>query len=215
VTPKDVRTALEGHQLVDVPALPGRTNHLESAVLVPLAWEDEVTAVATVRPEAMRAHAGEVCFPGGTPEEGDADLQATALREAHEELGIEGAEVLGRLSSIPLYTSDYRLFPFVARVDATNLVVNEAEVAEVLRFSVPAVLAQERIDALFWKAGKLSGLSPLFRVAGHVMYGATAHVFHELLHVLAPLFETAVPPMETCELTWADLLPASFTPPER
>ena len=36
-------------------------------------------------------------------------MRATALREANEEIGLEGAEVLGELSSIPLYTSDYRL----------------------------------------------------------------------------------------------------------
>jgi 8-oxo-dGTP pyrophosphatase MutT (NUDIX family) len=193
-------------------ALPGRRNHLESGVLLPISWgrAADPTVIATLRAAHLRHHAGEVCFPGGRPETGDQGLEATALREAEEELGIRDAHVLGELSSIPLYTSDFRLFPFVAQTSTESLVINAAEVAEVLHFSIAAVLARDTIDALAWEADGLSVLSPIFRIDGHIMYGATAHVFHELLTVVAPLFGTHMPAMATCELTWADVLPAHF-----
>lgn len=192
-------------------ALPGRTNHLKSGVLLPIQWQDdELTIIATVRAAHLRAHAGEVCFPGGRPEEGDASLEQTALREAREELGIDDAEVLGTLSSIPLYTSDFRLFPFVART-ASSLTINAGEVAEVLRISLRETIARPHIEALAWEADGMSALSPIFRTGDHVMYGATAHVFHELLIVVASVLGVPMPPMQTCELTWADVLPDHFS----
>lgn len=213
MTPEALRAALAEHPRSDMAALPGRTNHLQSGVLVPISWEQasDPIVIATVRADHLRAHAGEVCFPGGRPEAEDDSLEATALREAHEELGIVDAEILGSLSSIPLYTSDYRLFPFAACMRSHDLVINPGEVASVLQFSVREILARPSIEALAWDHDGMSGLSPIFRKDEHVMYGATAHVFHELLCVAAAAIGADMPPMQTCELTWADVLPAHFS----
>ena len=125
------------------PALPGRTNHLEAGVLVPLVWSDQPTILAILRAADLRRHANEVAFPGGKPEPEDSDIVATALREANEELGFDEVDVLGRLSSWPLYTSDYRLEPVVGVVHERQLVADPGEVAEVLRFDVRAWLAHD------------------------------------------------------------------------
>lgn len=199
-----------------MPALPGRTNHLKSGVLLPIAWPrpGEPHVIATVRAAHLRQHAGEVCFPGGRPDPGDADLEATALREAREELGISEAEVLGALSSVPLYTSDYRMFPFVARVPDAPLVINADEVAEVLELSLASVLAQATIEAIPWRHEGQSGLSPIFRAGEHVMFGATAYAMYELLVVSAPLFGRGVPPLAAGDLGWSDVLPREAAPDE-
>ena len=64
----------------------GRT---DAAVLVPLYVQDgELHAVFTKRREDLRRHPGEISFPGGRYDEGEADLVATALREAEEEIGL-------------------------------------------------------------------------------------------------------------------------------
>ena len=68
------------------PALPGRTNHLEAGVLVPLVWSDQPTILAILRAADLRRHANEVAFPGGKPEPEDSDIVATALREAGNRL---------------------------------------------------------------------------------------------------------------------------------
>ena len=121
---------LAAHPRIDVPALPGRRNHLHAGVLVPLRFVDgDLEVVLTERVATLRHHGGEVSFPGGKPDPEDRDLEHTALREAEEEIGLRGARVLGRLSSIPLYTSDFRLEPFVALVPADAVFVRGDQLA--------------------------------------------------------------------------------------
>jgi 8-oxo-dGTP pyrophosphatase MutT (NUDIX family) len=205
-TADEVRAALAVHPRLDVPALPGRKNDRETGVLVPLVWSPEPVCVLTVRAAHLRHHAGEVAFPGGVPDASDADLSATALREAAEELGITGARVLGELSSIPLYTSDYRLRPFVAEVPPGELRPNPDEVAAVLLVPVAEMLARPHVDAIPWDVGGVAGMSPVFQLDGHVLYGATAHSFYELLLVLAPLFGAEPQPLRPTGIRWQDVM---------
>ena len=73
---------------------------MDAAVLVPIMNRPEgATVLMTVRSSDMPSHAGQISFPGGKAEPGDADRIETALREAHEEVNItsEAAEVIGAL----------------------------------------------------------------------------------------------------------------------
>jgi len=211
-SPAAFRTALAAHQCVDMPALPGRRNDRLTGVLLPLVWRPDPVCIATVRARSLSQHAGEVCFPGGRPDAADVDLRATALREAHEELGIHAAEILGELSSIPLYTSEYRLKPFVARIDEQRLRPNPDEVAAVLHFTLAELLARPHVDAIGYQHEGVEGLSPVFASGEHLMFGATAHCFYELLVVAAPLFGCEAPPLEKGRYSWRDVLPAELAP---
>ena len=68
------------------------------------------------RTEDGRAHSGQISFPGGRQEPTDADLHATALREAQEEVGIMSSEVeiLGQLTPLYIPVSNFQVYPFVA-----------------------------------------------------------------------------------------------------
>lgn len=202
MTPEGIRGALAAHHPVEVPALPGRTNHLRGGVLVPLCWEPDPVVILTERSQRLSRHRGEVCFPGGKPEPGDADLCATALREAEEELGITGADVLGRLSSMPVYTSDYRLEPFVAAVDGAGLRPNPDEVADVIRIPLIAAFEAEAIDAIPWSWEGRSHMSPIFDLGGRILFGATAHTYVELLQVLASAFGLNLPRYRAGGWSW-------------
>ena len=113
----------------------GRT---DAAVLVALYLEqDRLGAVLTERRPDLRRHAGEVSFPGGRRDPGDPSLQVTALREAHEEIGLEPAavEVLGALQPTPTIATGYAIYPFVALIEAgQQWTLSPREVAEVLEF---------------------------------------------------------------------------------
>ena len=90
-----------------------------AAVLAPLFERDgELHAVFTKRRSHLRLHAGQISFPGGRPEHGDADLVQTALREAHEEIGLDPATVtlVGALRPTPTVVTDIAIYPVVGLI---------------------------------------------------------------------------------------------------
>ena len=108
-----------------------------AAVLVPLVMRDELTLILTERATHLSTHSGQVAFPGGRTDESDVDATDTALREAHEEIGLprDHVEVLGTL---PIYVTGtaYIITPVVALVKPGFVLdPNPAEVADV--FEVP------------------------------------------------------------------------------
>jgi 8-oxo-dGTP pyrophosphatase MutT (NUDIX family) len=108
-----------------------------AAVLVPLVMRNELTLLLTLRTANLSTHSGQIAFPGGRSDEGDVDAVDTALREAHEEIGLprDHVEVLGTL---PIYVTGtaYIITPVVALVrPGFELRPNPGEVADV--FEVP------------------------------------------------------------------------------
>ena len=115
----------------------GRT---DAGVLVPLYVEDgELHAVFTKRREDLRRHPGEISFPGGRYDEGESDLRATALREAHEEIGLppDAVEIVGALQPTPTIATGYAVYPFVGLIEPGRVwTLSAREVAEVLELSL-------------------------------------------------------------------------------
>lgn len=109
-----------------------------AAVLVPVIDHgDHLTVLFTRRTEHLRAHAGQISFPGGRAEPGDASAEATALRETREEIGLSPAHVhvLGRLDTYVTRTG-FRVIPFVGLLSPPlTLRPDPGEVAEM--FEVP------------------------------------------------------------------------------
>jgi 8-oxo-dGTP pyrophosphatase MutT (NUDIX family) len=108
-----------------------------AAVLVPVVARQTLSVLLTQRTDSLPSHAGQISFPGGKIEPGDADPVATALREAQEEIGLDAAfvEPLGYLDPYRTGTG-FRIFPVVALVRAGfELLLDRREVAEA--FEVP------------------------------------------------------------------------------
>lgn len=204
MTPAEIAAALATYPWREVPALPGRTNHLRAGVCVPLRWEDgALRCVLTLRPRSLGRHGGEVSFPGGRPEGGES-LEETATRECHEEIGLAPREVLGRLSSMPIYTSDWRLEPFVARIEGAPR-GQEGEVEEVLELDVSRLLRDRTVEVVEVVGRGQTFAMPIFRPGEYVMFGATALTFAELLGVLSR--GEALRPVPS-RLRWEDILAA-------
>jgi 8-oxo-dGTP pyrophosphatase MutT (NUDIX family) len=112
----------------------------DAAVLVPLVYAPETSDISillTVRPSSLRSHSGQIAFPGGVVDAEDKDRAATALREAHEEVGIASShiEVIGEMPEYQTGTG-YRVTPVIGVIDALPpLTLSPREVDEV--FQVP------------------------------------------------------------------------------
>jgi 8-oxo-dGTP pyrophosphatase MutT (NUDIX family) len=109
----------------------------QAAVLLGLVMRDELTVLLTQRPAHMSTHAGQIAFAGGKCDEGDADVAATALREAHEEVGLDARHVQV-LGTLPEYVtgSAFYVTPVVALISPTmTLQLNSHEVSDA--FEVP------------------------------------------------------------------------------
>jgi len=108
-----------------------------AAVLVPVIDRPEPTVLLTLRTAALSSHAGQIAFPGGKIEPSDATPLAAALREAHEEIGLDRS-LVDPIGYLDLYLtfSGFRILPAVARVDpAFKATLNPTEVED--SFEVP------------------------------------------------------------------------------
>jgi 8-oxo-dGTP pyrophosphatase MutT (NUDIX family) len=159
----------------------GRT---DSAVLVPL-YEDsggELHAVFTQRRHDLSRHAGEISFPGGRRDAGE-ELVETALREAHEEIGLPpgDVEIAGALEPTPTFVTSYAIYPFVGVIaePQAEWILSHAEVAEVLQLSVRALRAGAGERRLVRRG--IPFRTPTYEVGHHMIWGATARIVGDLL----------------------------------
>lgn len=160
----------------------------EAATLVLLypTPDGETALVLTVRQPGLRDHSGQVSFPGGRIEEGETP-EVAALREGHEEVGIDPAEptVLGRLTPLYIPPSRFSVYPIVAAQNTRPpFTAQEGEVAALLE--VP--LAYLRSEASRRSSVRtLQGMAydvPHFWVDGHEVWGATAMMLAEFVAIL-------------------------------
>ena len=169
----------------------------EAAVLVLLhpGPDGEACVVLTARPDTMRDHAGQVAFPGGRREPGETLVQ-TALREAHEEIGLaaDGATLVGAMTPLYIPPTRFRCHPFVALAPSVpNLVPEPGEVTALLRVPLRTLFAPEAVEVGAWTVnGQPSARVPYYRVealerapdgapdGGYRVWGATAMMLAEL-----------------------------------
>src|SRR6266498_662806 len=149
-----------------------------AAVLVPLIFhENEWHLLFTRRTDRVESHKGQVSFPGGACDEGETTPEQTALREAHEEIGLhpEDVKVLGRLNSMITVTS-FRVSPIVGVIPwPYAFLVANIEVARV--FTMPVSWLANRSN--FWELLHAeSGRSIIFYhpYEGELLWGATARM---------------------------------------
>ena len=157
----------------------GRT---DAAVLVALYLEhDRPGAVLTERRPDLRRHPGEVSFPGGRRDPGDPSLQVTALREAHEEIGLDPAavEVLGALQPTPTIATGYAIYPFVALIEAgQQWTLSPREVAEVLEFPLDTLQRGYGRRRLLRRGIPIR--TDTYVVDDKLIWGATARILADL-----------------------------------
>jgi 8-oxo-dGTP pyrophosphatase MutT (NUDIX family) len=117
-----------------------------AAVLVPVVDHPEPSVLLTMRTSDLPSHGGQIAFPGGKIDSGDATPLAAALREAQEEIGLDEAliEPIGYLDLYLTFTG-FRILPVVARVIPNyELRINASEVADA--FEVPLAFVMDKAN---------------------------------------------------------------------
>jgi 8-oxo-dGTP pyrophosphatase MutT (NUDIX family) len=158
----------------------------EAAVLVPVITRSRGECLLfTKRSDDLGEHPGQMSFPGGGREPGDATLEATAKREAFEEVGLDpaDAEIVGRLDDIPT-VSNYAVRPFVGRVPDREYVADEREVAEIVVLPIAELTdltnyESERRDHPYYGDVRIH----YFRVDGYTVWGATGRMLVQFLEL--------------------------------
>lgn len=168
-----------------------------AAVLVLVAPDaaGEARVVLIERASYDGHHSGEIAFPGGAAEPGDADLAETALREAREEIGLDpekaGLRIVGELEGFYIPVSNFRVTPILALAERLPIwTVDAREVVRVIEAPASAFLRGAPIrtverDVREWRirygAYALDGTSD-----GLAVWGATARILGQLGAMLEP-----------------------------
>jgi 8-oxo-dGTP pyrophosphatase MutT (NUDIX family) len=175
------------------PRWPSGDRALRPAGVLVLLFPDEAgiaRVVLTERATRDGHHSGEVSLPGGKAESHDADITATALREAAEEVGLDtaaaGVRVIGRLERFVIPVSDFDVTPVLAVASRRPLLVaSEAEVARIVEPRVTAFLPGAPITIVERTIGEWPLRYGAYDVEGLSVWGATARILSQLGAVLA------------------------------
>lgn len=149
---------------------------------------DRTEVLLLERSRTLRHHPGQIGFPGGGLEPGDADLSAAAVREAVEETGVDasGIELFAPLPPLPLAVSDNLVTPVPAwwRHPSPVRVVDTAETAAVFRLRVADLVDPAHRVNVTRVGGRRTPPMPAFQVDGHLVWGFTAIILSALFDTL-------------------------------
>ena len=159
-----------------------------AAILVPLYnWVGEPYLIFTRRTEKVNYHKGQISFPGGAYQQEDKTLEATALRESWEEIGLcpKDVNILGELDNTPTLASNYIISPFVGSIPYPyEFRINSEEVEEIIQVPITALLDRSK----FRQESQLcrGKVIPVYfyEYNGQVIWGATARILKQFLELI-------------------------------
>jgi 8-oxo-dGTP pyrophosphatase MutT (NUDIX family) len=175
------RVASESGSVAEGPSL------VKAGVLLPLFCKDgSYHILFTRRTDTVKRHKGEISFPGGMYDASDRDLAATALREAHEEVGIKPQDVqlLGELDEVMTLT-DFIVSPFVGLIPFPYVFVPSAEeIAEIIILPLSGFLKEGVLSEEDWQYGDKTAKVYTYHCGRHIIWGATARILRQFLDLI-------------------------------
>jgi 8-oxo-dGTP pyrophosphatase MutT (NUDIX family) len=172
------------------PRIPGKDARVAAVLILLYPHKGLIHTVFMQRHNYDGVHGGQISFPGGKKELSDADVIHTALREAAEETGVNESEVsvLGKLTPLFIPVSNMIVTPVVGWTDKRPDFIHQPEEvvflieAELKRFLDPAIIKIKPFEI----RGEMIDVR-YFDYEGNVIWGATAMILNELLHILNKL----------------------------
>lgn len=166
----------------------------QSGVLVWLYPEnDEVFTRLILRTEYKGVHSAQVGFPGGTKEETDTDLWQTAIREAHEEVGLilENIKYVGALTPLYIPPSNFWVEPFIGMSEQKMPpIIQASEVQHTIDFNLRELIDPKiKGEKLIVRSGtSMTMETPYYNIKGHTVWGATAMMLSEIEELLRRVY---------------------------
>jgi 8-oxo-dGTP pyrophosphatase MutT (NUDIX family) len=158
-----------------------------AAVLVPLFKKGEdCHLLFTKRSDQVKHHKGEISFPGGVVDEEDLELINTALREAHEEIGLRKSdvEIIGILDDIVTIT-EFIVTPIVGLFPYPYpFKVSEVEIAELIEVPLSSLLREESFSEKEIIRGGQKEVVYAYEYERHIIWGATARILKQFLDLI-------------------------------
>lgn len=156
-----------------------------AAVLIVVTADDAPHLILTKRSAHLKKHAGQISFAGGRVDEDDESLVATAMREAHEEIGLASDDVTicGFLPDM-LTGTGYRITPIVAQSYLScaalqaKLQASPDEVDEILYAPISLLLVADNYDSFLREDENVTWRSWRVGFGDHFIWGATAAILH-------------------------------------
>lgn len=160
----------------------------QSAVLILLFPNDnEINTLLIKRPVYDGPHSGQVSFPGGKFDETDSDIQATALRETFEEVGVNSTDIciIGQLTQLYIPISNMMVHPFVGAINfKPNFNPNIKEVERIISTPIKQLVnPKNRSVRIITSHGKLI-TAPYFNISREFVWGATAMILAEFVEII-------------------------------
>ena len=179
------REMLGDQQFEDL-SQPNEAPYRQASVLVPIVVREQLQVLFTQRTSHLKNHGGQVSFPGGRADPGDADVVATALREADEELDLK-ADRIEVIGALPYYhtVTRFEVTPVVALVHPPFVLTPHAgEVAEAFEVPLAFLLdpANHQKRSRPWNGRQRHFYAMPYD--GHFIWGATAAMLRNLYHFL-------------------------------
>ena len=160
-----------------------------ASVLVGLFDQNDETHVVFIRrASTLRAHSGEIAFPGGATDVSDGSSIVTALREAQEEIGLDPSrvEVLGIMKPVFTVVSNFLITPVVAYLPEGpgKLQLQMSEVAEIILMPLQGLADPRIYHAEQWMRDNVPHTVSFFDYGSYRIWGATAYMLNTLLELL-------------------------------
>jgi len=149
----------------------------------------EPHVIFTERTNHVEHHKGQMSFPGGACDEDDDGLEATALRETWEEIGVkpEHVKIIGQLDDM-VTISNFRVTPYVGLLESGDFdypfCINDHEVARVVAVPLSFLLDEKNMELEVREHQGREVLVPAFSYNGHRIWGATARMLHQFIELL-------------------------------
>lgn len=150
--------------------------------------ENETRLVLILRKTYKGVHSNQVGFPGGRVEEQDKDLEATALRETEEEVGIprDDIEVVKKLTRLYIPPSNFWVQPYIGLLSKRpKMIAQETEVEAILEVKLSEFLDDDHVITENLSTSYATNIDvPAYMLNGHVVWGATAMMLSEIRELL-------------------------------